>query len=130
MNGFWALAARDWPGGWPAHELVRSMVKNNIRKAGPVVLTEYARGEAIRKAAAMSPAEVIRAEKTARLRGRGGAGFPTGIKWDIARAAPGLIGSSAWAQRCACTAVPRRAARTDVARKLVRVGRTQCAPSG
>ena len=23
MNTFWALAARDWPGGWPAHELAR-----------------------------------------------------------------------------------------------------------
>ena len=73
-----------------ANELVRSMVKNHIRKSGPIVLTEYARGEAIRKAAAMSPTEVIRAIKTARLRGRGGAGFPTGLKWDIARAAPGV----------------------------------------
>ena len=72
-----------------ANELVRSMVKNNIRKAGPIVLTEYARGEAIHKALALSPTEVIRAVKTARLRGRGGAGFPTGIKWEIARAAPG-----------------------------------------
>jgi [NiFe] hydrogenase diaphorase moiety large subunit len=33
----------------------------------------------------MSPAEVIRSVKTARLRGRGGAGFPTGMKWEFAR---------------------------------------------
>ena len=72
-----------------AHELVRSMVQNNIRKAGPIVLTEMERGEAIRKAAAMSPNEVIRAVKAARLRGRGGAGFPTGMKWEFARGAPG-----------------------------------------
>jgi len=72
-----------------AHELVRSMVRNNIRAAGPIVITETRRGEAIRKAAAMSPNEVIRAVKTARLRGRGGAGFPTGIKWEMTRAAPG-----------------------------------------
>jgi [NiFe] hydrogenase diaphorase moiety large subunit len=72
-----------------AHELVRAMVRNHIRKAGPIVLSEYNRGEAIRKAAAMSPSEVIRAIKTARLRGRGGAGFPTGMKWEIARSAPG-----------------------------------------
>jgi [NiFe] hydrogenase diaphorase moiety large subunit len=72
-----------------AHELVRSMVRNNVRAAGPIVITETRRGEAIRKAAAMSPNEVIRAVKTARLRGRGGAGFPTGIKWEMTRAAPG-----------------------------------------
>ncbi len=72
-----------------AHILVRSMVKNNIRMAGPIVLAPARRGEAIRKAAAMSPREVINAVKTARLRGRGGAGFPTGIKWEFARAAPG-----------------------------------------
>jgi [NiFe] hydrogenase diaphorase moiety large subunit len=47
------------------------------------------RGEAIRKALAISPAEVIRAVKTSRLRGRGGAGFPAGMKWEFARAAPG-----------------------------------------
>lgn len=72
-----------------AHELVRSMVYNNIRKAGPLVITQTVRGEAIRRAASMSPNEVLRAVKTARLRGRGGAGFPTGMKWEIARAAPG-----------------------------------------
>jgi [NiFe] hydrogenase diaphorase moiety large subunit len=66
-----------------AHPLVRSMVENNLRKAGPIVFSEQARGEAIRKALAMSPAEVIRQVKTARLRGRGGAGFPTGMKWEF-----------------------------------------------
>ncbi len=37
----------------------------------------------------MSPNEVIRDVKTARLRGRGGAGFPTGMKWDFTRGASG-----------------------------------------
>lgn len=72
-----------------AHPLVRSMVENNIRKAGPIVFSGQIRGEAIRKAVAISPAEVIRAVKTSRLRGRGGAGFPTGMKWEFARAASG-----------------------------------------
>jgi [NiFe] hydrogenase diaphorase moiety large subunit len=72
-----------------AHDLVQSMVKNNIRKEGPVVFSEMNRGEAIRKALAITPNEVIRALKTARLRGRGGAGFPTGMKWEFARSAPG-----------------------------------------
>jgi len=72
-----------------AHPLVHSMVENNIRLAGPVIFSRVNRGEAISKALALSPTEVIRAVKTARLRGRGGAGFPTGLKWEFARAAPG-----------------------------------------
>ena len=72
-----------------AHELVRAMVDNNIRKAGPVVLAPVTQGDALHKALSMSPAEVIREVKTARLRGRGGAGFPTGMKWDFTRGSDG-----------------------------------------
>ncbi len=72
-----------------AHDLVRSAVRNNIRKEGPVVLAPFTNGGALKKALAMTPAEVIRDMKTARLRGRGGAGFPTGMKWDFTRSAPG-----------------------------------------
>ncbi len=39
--------------------------------------------EGLRKALAMSPADVIETVKTAGLRGRGGAGFPTGLKWSF-----------------------------------------------
>ncbi|MFO7986193.1 MAG: FAD-dependent oxidoreductase [Desulfatiglandaceae bacterium] len=38
----------------------------------------------------MSPEDVIEEVTTARLRGRGGAGFPTGLKWKFAREAGGL----------------------------------------
>lgn len=72
-----------------SHVLVQAMVENNIREKGPIVLSPVNRGEAISKAISMRPAEVIRAVKTARLRGRGGAGFPTGMKWEFARAATG-----------------------------------------
>ena len=72
-----------------AHELVHAMVRNHIRKAGPLIFSPPNRGEAIRKAIAMTPVEVIRAIKTARLRGRGGAGFPAGMKWEFTRGAPG-----------------------------------------
>ncbi len=37
----------------------------------------------------MSPDDVIEELKASGLRGRGGAGFPTGIKWDLAKKAPG-----------------------------------------
>ena len=72
-----------------AHELVHAMVMNNIRLKGPVIFTPTNRGEAVRKTLAITPAEVIRAVKTSRLRGRGGAGFPAGMKWEFTRAAPG-----------------------------------------
>ena len=37
----------------------------------------------------MSPEQVIAEVKTSGLRGRGGAGFPCGLKWELARKAPG-----------------------------------------
>ena len=39
--------------------------------------------EALRTALGMSPQDVIEAVKASGLRGRGGAGFPTGMKWDF-----------------------------------------------
>ena len=72
-----------------AHELVQSMVVNNLRQEGSVIFSAVSRGEALKKALAMTPAEVIRAVKTSRLRGRGGAGFPTGMKWEFTRGAAG-----------------------------------------
>jgi len=84
-----AMLVHELGDGNNAHERVRSMVCNNIRKTGEVIFGEMEAGEAIRKAVVLSPAEVIRDLKTARLRGRGGAGFPTGMKWEFARAAEG-----------------------------------------
>jgi NADH-quinone oxidoreductase subunit F len=39
----------------------------------------------------MSPTQVIETVKTAHLRGRGGAGFPTGMKWETTRNARGDV---------------------------------------
>jgi len=39
--------------------------------------------DALRKALSMGPAEVIDVVKASGLRGRGGAGFPTGVKWSF-----------------------------------------------
>lgn len=40
--------------------------------------------ESLNKALQMEPADIIAEVKAAGLRGRGGAGFPTGMKWDFA----------------------------------------------
>jgi len=43
----------------------------------------------IRKAVTMTPEEVIEEVKKSGLRGRGGGGFPTGVKWSFCKASPG-----------------------------------------
>ena len=43
----------------------------------------------LKRALKMSPDEVIEEVKISGLRGRGGAGFPTGLKWQFCRKAPG-----------------------------------------
>jgi [NiFe] hydrogenase diaphorase moiety large subunit len=72
-----------------AHPLVRSMVRNNIRMRGPVHFAEFDSGSALQKALALTPEAVIQEIKESKLRGRGGAGFPSGLKWEMARNAPG-----------------------------------------
>jgi len=64
-------------------KLVRAMVTNNIRKKGPVILAPFKPGEAIRRAVTWTPEDVIAEIKRSNLLGRGGAGFPTGLKWDF-----------------------------------------------
>ena len=43
------------------------------------------------KALGMKPEEVIEEIKKSGLRGRGGAGFPTGLKWEFCRKSPGEV---------------------------------------
>lgn len=61
-------------------------------KTRPLSLEDYeASGgwSALRRARSMSPADVIEEVLRSGLRGRGGAGFPTGIKWRTVAEAPG-----------------------------------------
>ncbi len=71
-----------------ADRLVNAMVKNNIRKKGEVLLGDNVPTEAgLQKALKKKPEEVIQDVLDSGLRGRGGAGFSTGLKWSLARKA-------------------------------------------
>lgn len=72
-----------------AHPLVRAMVRNNIRRRGPVHFAAFESGTALQRAFGRTPEAVIAEIRASRLRGRGGAGFATGQKWEFARNAPG-----------------------------------------
>ncbi|HPS84259.1 MAG TPA: NAD(P)H-dependent oxidoreductase subunit E, partial [Bacteroidales bacterium] len=56
-----------------ANPLVHSMVKNNIKKVGPVVLDAYESGAGLSKALGVDSQAVIKEVQESGLRGRGGA---------------------------------------------------------
>ena len=71
----------------------KRIVLSNCGRIDPESIEEYvaeggyeAAGKALTE---MSPEEVIEEVKDSGLRGRGGAGFPTGLKWQFARDAEG-----------------------------------------
>lgn len=73
----------------PMIALQKRIVLRNCGVIDPSSFEHYlARGgyKGIECAFSMSPEEVIEEMKASGLRGRGGAGFPTGVKWGFARA--------------------------------------------
>ena len=73
----------------PMLELQKRVVLRNCGVINPDDFGHYlARGgyEGLERAFSMSPEDVIEEMKKSGLRGRGGAGFPTGMKWSFARA--------------------------------------------
>ena len=71
---------------WPA-EFFR--VEDNVRRPGPLLQAPVAPGRALDAAIALGRLGLIDEMKRSNLRGRGGAGFTTGLKWEAARNAPG-----------------------------------------
>jgi NADH-quinone oxidoreductase subunit F len=68
------------------------ILTSNCGQGYPTSLADYSRGggyQGLKKALTMTPQDVIAEVKAAGLVGRGGAAFPTGIKWEGAAKAPG-----------------------------------------
>jgi [NiFe] hydrogenase diaphorase moiety large subunit len=83
------MLVADYGDGENRSDLIRSVVSNNIRKIGPILERNFKPGEAVEKMTKMSPEQVIEEIKKSNIRGRGGAGFPTGLKWEFCRNATG-----------------------------------------
>ncbi|MFP4001287.1 MAG: NADH-quinone oxidoreductase subunit NuoF [Thermoplasmata archaeon] len=70
----------------------RKVVLRNSGEIDPESIEEYIDTggyEALKKVLDMEPQEIIDIIKESNLRGRGGAGFPTGMKWQFAKDAEG-----------------------------------------
>lgn len=77
------------------NELLGAQVRIVLRNCGkidPESLDEYVMAggyTALKQALAMEPEAIVELVKASGLRGRGGAGFSTGLKWSFAMKAPG-----------------------------------------
>ncbi len=75
------------------YEKQQRVVLHNCGNIDPEDIDDYSASggyESMRKALLeMTPEQVIEEIKHSGLRGRGGAGFPTGLKWEFCRKAPG-----------------------------------------
>jgi len=72
------ISLEKWPQEW-------FVIEDTIYEKGPLLGTDSVRGKAIKKALKVGPEGVINELEKSGLRGCGGAGFPTHLKWNIAR---------------------------------------------
>jgi [NiFe] hydrogenase diaphorase moiety large subunit len=72
----------QWPTEW-------FTVVNNVRRSDALLNHGLAAGEALAAAMARTAPALVDEMTRSRLRGRGGAGYPTGQKWQACREAPG-----------------------------------------
>ena len=72
----------QWPAPW-------FEVRDNVRRADVLLGEPAAPGAALATALVRGPDAMLAEVKRSNLRGRGGAGFATGLKWELCRHAPG-----------------------------------------
>jgi [NiFe] hydrogenase diaphorase moiety large subunit len=63
------------------------MELNTKKRTGPVIFSQYERGDAIKKAVSILREDILFELKDSKLKGRGGAGFPVSTKWMLTSAA-------------------------------------------
>jgi len=71
---------------WPSHYFA---VEDNIRRRDDLLSGRFVPGEALKAAIALGREGWLQEVKAANLRGHGGAGFTTAVKWQLCRDAPG-----------------------------------------
>jgi [NiFe] hydrogenase diaphorase moiety large subunit len=76
------VPASQWPAEW-------SVVADNVRRPDVLLSPAFAPGEALAAALARGVPGTLAEVQRANLRGRGGAGFATGTKWELCRKASG-----------------------------------------
>ncbi|MBN1634045.1 MAG: iron hydrogenase [Ignavibacteria bacterium] len=59
------------------------------KRKGPVLFSKYTRGAGIKKALGLGRDDILFEVRSSKLKGRGGAGFPTATKWMLTAAATG-----------------------------------------
>ena len=64
-----------------------SIIKESIRNQ--ITFSQIPFGEGLKKGVQLTPEELIKVVRDSNIRGRGGAGFPTGMKWSFTAAAKG-----------------------------------------
>jgi len=77
---------------FPRARYENKIILKNCGHIDPTQIDHYIASDgysALAKALQMPPEEIIDEVKRSGLRGRGGAGFPAGLKWEICRHAPG-----------------------------------------
>lgn len=81
------LDAQPLPAPLPAHPLEKRVLLANATKPGYTgSIADYEREggyQALKKALTMKPEEIVNEVKNSEIRGRGGAGFPCGLKWSF-----------------------------------------------
>jgi [NiFe] hydrogenase diaphorase moiety large subunit len=70
--------------------LPKSSSRSSLVQSGPLLSGSPVRAAGLRAALMLTPEAVIDEVTNSKLRGRGGAGFPTGMKWRLTRKATGV----------------------------------------
>ncbi|UCC64372.1 MAG: NADH-quinone oxidoreductase subunit NuoF [Anaerolineae bacterium] len=88
-------ATSSWYEGTPFYDRQMRIAMRHCGLIDPLSIGEYIAfggySALVTVLFSMTPEQVIAVVKDSGLRGRGGAGFPTGLKWEFTRTAPGEI---------------------------------------